>query len=137
MGANTTGTSSFAYATGVAITAALGGTPVPLASGQILHTGITVDGANTTFTVAPAGRYRISYAVNTTAALLLSTRIVINGGTAPASVVAPLLSLSNYSNEFITDLAAASTVQLQTVGAGINLTLVTGAGATLMITRLS
>lgn len=136
-GTNTTATSAFAYASGIAITASLTGTPVPLASGQILPTGITVDGTNTTFTVAVAGRYRIAYAVNTTAGLLLSTRIVLSGVPSLASTVDPLLSLSNYSNEILVDLAAGTTVQLQTVGASINLTLATGAGATLMITRLS
>lgn len=136
-GTNTTETSAYAYATGTALTAAAAGTAIPLASGQILPSGITVDVGNTTFTVAVAGRYRISYAVNTTAALLLSTRIVLNGTPNLASTVAPVLSLSNYSNEILVDLAAGTTVQLQAVGASINLTLVTGAGATLMITRLS
>jgi len=68
---------------------------------------------------------------------LLSTRIVLSGVPSLASTVDPLLSLSNYSNEILVDLAAGTTVQLQTVGASINLTLATGAGATLMITRLS
>lgn len=136
-GTNTTATSAFAYATGTALTASLTGTAVPLESGQILPTGITVDGTDTTFTVATAGRYRIAYAVNTTAALLFSTRLFINGAANVASTVAPLLSLSNYSNEIIVDLVAGSTIQLQTVGAGINLTLATGAGATLMIMQLS
>ncbi len=136
-GTNTTETSAYAYATGTSLTAAAAGTAIPLASGQILPSGITVDVGNTTFTVAVAGRYRISYAVNTTAALLLSTRIVLNGTPNLASTVAPILSLSNYSNEILVDLAAGTTVQLQAVGASINLTLVTGAGATLMITRLS
>lgn len=136
-GTNTTETSAFAYASGSALTAAVGGTPVPLPLGQILPTGITVDGTNTTFTVAQAGLYRISYAVNTTATLLFSTRIMINGVANTASTVAPILSLSNYSNEILINLAAPSTVQLQVVGASVGLTLVTGAGATLMIQRLS
>ena len=136
-GTNTTATSAFAYASGTALTASLTGTPVPLPSGQILPTGITVDGTYTTFTVAIAGRYRIAYAVNTTVALLLTTRIMINGVSSTASTVAPILSLSNYSTEILADLTAGSTVQLQTVGASINLTLATGAGATMMITQLS
>lgn len=136
-GTNTTATSAYAYSTGVALTAVAGGTPVPLASGQILPTGISVNAGNTLFTVTSAGRYRVSYALNTTAALLLSTRIMINGVAVTASTVAPLISLSNYSNEILIDLTAGSTVQLQVSGASINLTLVTGAGATLMITRLS
>lgn len=136
-GTNTTATSAFAYASGTALTASLTGTPVPLPNGQIIPTGITVDGTNTTFTVSAAGRYRISYAVNTTAAFFLSTRIMLGGVPNLASTVDPILSLSNYSNEILVDLAAGTTVQLQTVGASINLILTTGAGATLMITRLS
>ena len=136
-GTNTTATSAFAYASGTALTASLTGTPVPLPNGQVLPTGITVDGTNTTFTVHIAGRYRIAYALNTTVSLLLATQIAINGVASTASTVDPILSLSNYSNEILADLAAESTIQLQTVGASINLTLATGAGATLMITRLS
>lgn len=136
-GFNTTATSAFAYASATALTAAVGGTPVALPSGQILPTGITVDGANTTFTVSQSGLYRISYALNTTAALLLSTRLMINGVANTASTVAPLISLSNYSNEILLNITAPTTVQLQVLGASLNLTLVTGAGATLMIQRLS
>lgn len=136
-GSNTTQTSAYAYASDATITAALGGTPVALPLGQILPTGITVNGANTLFTVAAAGLYRISYAVNTTLSVALNTRIMINGVANTASVVAPLINLSGYSNEFLVNLAANSTVQLQLVGASISLTLVTGAGATLQIIRLN
>ena len=136
-GANTTATSAFAYASGTALTAVPTGTPVPLPNGQILPSGITVNGTSTTFTIAAAGRYRIAYAVNVTVALLLTTRVIINGAASTASTVAPLISLSNYSNEILVDLTAGSTVLLQAIGASINLTLATGAGATLMITRLS
>ncbi|MGI5899080.1 MAG: BclA C-terminal domain-containing protein, partial [Christensenellales bacterium] len=136
-GTNTTATSAFAYASGTAFTASSTGTPVSLPDGIVLPAGITMDGANTTFTVNVAGRYRIAYTVNTTAALFLGTRIVINGVPSLASTVNPLLSLSNFSNEILVDLAMGATVQLQMIGAGINLTLATGAGATLMITRLS
>lgn len=40
-GTNTTATSAYAYASGTALTAIAGGTPVPLPNGQILPTGIT------------------------------------------------------------------------------------------------
>ena len=136
-GTNTTATSAYAYATGSTLTATPGGTPVPLPDGQILPSGVTADASDTTFTIAVAGRYRISYAVNTTVALALSTQIVINGTPNTASTVAPLLSLSNYSNEIMVDLTAGSTVQLQAVGLSVSLTLTDGAGATLMIMRLS
>ena len=137
VGINTTATSSFAYASASALTAAVLGTPVPLPLGQILPTGITVDGSNTTFTIAQSGIYRISYALNVTAALLLSTRIMINGVANTGSTITPLLSLSNYSNEILLNVTAPTTVQLQVAGASISLTLVTGSGATLMIQRLS
>lgn len=136
-GTNTTATSAYAYASGGTLTASLSGTPVPLTNGQILPTGITVDGSSTTFTVSAAGRYRIAYAVNVTAAILLSTQIMINGTANTASIVDPVISLSNYTNEILVDLAAGSTIQLQVVGVSLNLTLTNGAGATLMITRLS
>lgn len=136
-GVNTTATSSFAYASGTTLTAVAAGTPIPLPLSQILPSGITVDGTNTTFTVANAGLYRISYTVNTTAELLLSTQVTINGTANAGSIVAPILSLSNYSNEILVNLAAASTVQLQVAGSAVSLTLVTGAGATFMIERLS
>lgn len=113
------------------------GTPIPLPLGQILPTGITVDGANTTFTISQSGVYRLSYVLNATATLAMSTRLMINGSANTASTVAPLLSLSNYSNEILLNITAPTTVQLQAVGTAINLTLVTGAGATLMIQRLS
>lgn len=96
-----------------------------------------MDVSNTTFTVAPAGRYRLSYAVNTTLGVAISTRLLINGTPNVASTVSGVASLSNFSNEIIFDLPVNSTVQLQVLGAAVGLTLVTGAGATLMITRLS
>lgn len=137
-GTNTTATSFFAANTsGAGLIAIAAGTNVPLPNAQVPTTGITPNGANEVFTVANAGVYRISYAVNITAALLLSTRIMINGGANTASTVAPVLSLSNYSNEILVNLAANSTVALQVVGVTVNLTLVSGAGATLMIERLS
>lgn len=66
---------AFAANTGGAVIAViLGGTNVPLPNNQVLN-GITVGGGNTTFTVPSAGNYLISYSVNTTAALAVSTRL--------------------------------------------------------------
>lgn len=137
-GTNTTGTSSFAAnTTGAGLVAISTGTNIPLPNTQIIPTGITLDATNTVFTVTNAGVYRISYAVNTNAALLMSTRVMINGTANTASTVAPLLNLSSYSNEILANLSAGSTVSLQVAGASVNLTLVNGAGATLMLERLS
>lgn len=137
-GANTTAVSAYAYASGIAVTATLGGSAIPLSSGQILATGITINGDNNTFTIANPGRYRIAYTINTAAAVSLSTQIMLNGSPITASIVSPGLSLASYSNEILVEVTTpATTVQLQAVGASITFTLITGAGATLMITRLS
>lgn len=134
-----TATSSFAdNTTGSAITVAIAGTPIPLPNNQILPTGITVDGTNTTFTIADAGTYRLSYTVNLTAGLLVGTRLVINGTANVSSTIAPVLSLSNFSNEILLALTGATTVVLQLFGIAASPSLQTGAaGASLMIVRLS
>ena len=140
-GPNPTATAGFAANTaGTSLSVALGGTPIPLPSAQVLSADIAPNAGNTVFTVATAGRYRISYHVNTTAALLMGSRLVINGVNNTASTVAPVLSISNYENEIEIDLAANSTISLQLypiVLAGLAVLLGNGAGASLMIIRLS
>lgn len=141
-GANFTTTTSFAANTSsaVALTILAGGTAIPLPDNQVLPAGITVNGANTVFTVSTAGRYRISYSINLTAAVLIGSRVVINTTTpVPASTISAVLSLSSFKAEFITDLAAGTTVELQLFGAA-TVSLLTGSGsqgAALMIMRLS
>jgi hypothetical protein len=113
------------------------GTLVPLPDSQVLPAGITVNGANTVFTVNTAGRYRLAYNLNTSTALASGTRLLINNAPNLASTVTPQL-LSHFSNEIITDLSAGTTVSLQMFGILGSATLLPGAaGATLSITRLS
>ena len=105
---------------------------------QFLSPDITVNGANTVFTVNAAGLYQLSYNVNTTAALASGTRLLINGVANTASTVAPVVSLSHFSNEILVNLNAGDTVSLQMFGVVSTATLLPGsAGATLSITRLS
>lgn len=138
-GTNVTATSSYADNTsGTAISVVVAGTPVPLPNDQLLPGDITVDGSNTIFTVNTAGRYRLSYHVNTTATLAMGTRLIINGAASVPTTLSPALSLSNYSCETMLDLTAGTTVTLQLFGLVATATLLTGAsGASLMITRLS
>lgn len=138
-GPNITATSAFAANTsGTALTVLVGGTLVPLPDGQLLSPDITVNGANTVFTVTNAGRYQISYNVNTTASLASGTRLLINGAANTASTVAPAVSLSHFSNEILLNLNAGDTVSLQMFGIASVATLLPGsAGAALSITRLS
>ena len=114
------------------------GIPVPLPDSQVLPAGITVNGANTVFTVNTPGRYRLAYTLNTSTALASGTRLLINNTPNQASTVAPSLSLSHFSNEIIVDLSAGDTITLQMYGLLGSATLLPGsAGASLSITRLS
>ncbi|MBY0050815.1 hypothetical protein H7K32_03795 [Brevibacillus agri] len=132
-----TNINAFAANTGGAVIAViLGGTNVPLPNNQVLN-GITFGGGNTTFTVPSAGNYLISYSVNTTAALAVSTRLLINGAAFAPSVASPALSLSSFHNTVIAPLGAGATITLQLFGLLGAATLLTGAGATLTIVRLN
>ena len=132
-------TTAFAANTsGTTISVVVAGVAVSLPDSQVLPAGIAVNGTNDTFTVNIAGRYRLSYQVNTTAALIMGTRLLISGTANTASTVLPLLSLSNFSNEILLDLAEGDTVTLQLFGLlGTAVLLGGSAGASLMIMRLS
>ena len=140
-GPNPTATAGYAAnTTGALITVFTSGTNISLPSAKLLSPDITANGSNTIFTVTPFGRYRISYHINTTASLLLGSRLIINGSIHPASVIEPVLSLSNYYNEIEVNLPAGSTISLQMyapliIGAA---TLISnGCGASLLIVRLT
>lgn len=102
--------------TGANIVVVLGGTAVPFPSDQNLGSGITVNGSNTVFTVATAGRYRITYRAATTIGLLMSSRVMINGTQANQSVNSPLVSTSQFIGDFITNLSAGSTISVEFYG---------------------
>ncbi|MCY9110236.1 collagen-like protein [Bacillus atrophaeus] len=138
-GTGLTATSGFASnTTGGLIAVVASGTTIPLPSDQNLSADVTVNGANTVFTVGPAGRYYISYQINLTAGLLVSSRILINGSAFTSSIISPAVPLSNFNNSFITTLAAGSTLQLQLFGLlGAAALLGGSAGAALSIIRLS
>lgn len=139
-GPNPSATAGFAANTvGSSFLVVLGGTDIPLPSAQQLSADIVPNGTNTVFTVNTAGNYRISYHVNTTAALLMGSRVLISGAANAASVINPVLSLSQFSNEFEVSLASGATVELQmfTSLLGTAVLLNNAAGASLMIIRLS
>lgn len=105
---------------------------------QILPSGIILNGANEVFTINTEGRYRISYHVNLTAALVMGTRILINGTNVVQSTVSSLIGLSSFSNEILIDISSGDTVSLQLFGlAGPAILLGDSVGASLMIMRLS
>ncbi len=138
-GAAVTADSAYAANTsGSTMGVILGGTPVPLPNSQILPAGITPNAANTIFTVATPGLYRISYTINTTATLGAGSRLIINGTPNMASTLTPGLSTSRFANEILVNLPANSTVSLELYGliAGAIL-LPNASGASLQIVRLS
>lgn len=136
-----TATAGFAANTaGGLVTVLVAGTNISFPSIQLLSADITLTGSNTIFTVNTAGVYSISYHVNTTASVLLGTRLVINGGNIPQSTVPPALSLSQFSNEILVSLTTGSTIQLQMYApliVGVATLLSSSIGASMMIIRLS
>ena len=139
-GPNLTATAGFAANTsGSVITAVLGGNTIALPNAQILSPGITVNAPNTIFTINTFGLYRISYHVNTTVSLLVSSRLLINGAPNTASTIAPLLSTSRFTNEIEINLGVGATISLQLFASIVAVaTLLNNAvGASLMIVRLS
>jgi hypothetical protein len=102
--------------TGSVIAVILGGTSVPLPSNQSLGSNVTINGANTEFTVLQTGRYRIAYGVNMTASLLVSSRLMLNGAPSAAGTVAPALAVSRLSAEVVLNLTAGDTIGLQLFG---------------------
>ncbi|MFC4403885.1 BclA C-terminal domain-containing protein [Gracilibacillus xinjiangensis] len=131
-----TETSGFAAnSSGTLISVVLGGSTIPLPDDQNLS-GITVNAADTVFTVPAEGRYLIMYNINLTAALLVGSRIVVNGVPLESSVRNPVLSVSNLSANVITNLAAGDTISLQLFGLLGAATLQGGQGAALTIIRL-
>jgi|GEM_PF-1143754 len=130
-------TSFASNTTGSVIAVVLGGTDVPLPSNQSLGSNITVNGANTVFTVGQTGRYRISYGVNTTAALLVSSRLMINGAPSAVGTIAPVASVSRLAAEVIINLTAGDNISLQLFGLLGVVTLLPGSqGAALVIQRI-
>ncbi|WP_330379793.1 BclA C-terminal domain-containing protein [Anaeromassilibacillus senegalensis] len=121
---------------GATIAVVLGGTPVPLPNDQVLDS-FTVNAANDTFTVPVTGTYLITYDVKTTASLLLSSRVLLNGTPLAGTIFAPAVSVSNLSATRIAPLAAGDTLQLQLFGLLGAAVLQGGNGANLTVVRLA
>lgn len=139
-GPNVTATNAYAASNrGAAFTVLRSGTNVALPDAQMLSPDITVNGANDTFTVAEAGRYRVSYNINSVTPLTLGARLMVDGAEIEASNVMPQTSpLSRLANDFLVDLPAGANVSLQVYGyAGLVTLLPNSVGASLSMVRLS
>ncbi|WP_444859564.1 BclA C-terminal domain-containing protein, partial [Bacillus zhangzhouensis] len=125
--------------TGPTIITVVGGTNIALPSNQNIN-GFTPNGSNDTFTVQQTGKYYITYQINTTVALLVSARLLLNGATViPGSIQSPVVSTTMISNTLIVNLTAGNTISLQLFGAIVTAILIGGGatGASLTIIRLS
>lgn len=124
---------------GSIITVIVAGTNISFPNAALMSPDITLTNGNTTFTVSTPGLYRISYHINTTAAVGLGTRLVINSANVPQSTISPALALSQFYNEIEVNLTAGSTIALQMYApliVGAATLLSGGAGASMMIVRL-
>ena len=139
-GPNVTATNAYAASTkGAAFTVFMDGTNVALPDAQTLSPDITVNGANDTFTVAEAGRYRVSYNINSVTPLPLGARLMVDGAEIAGSNVMPQkMALSRLANDILVDLPAGAKVSLQVYGyAGLVTLLPNSIGASLSMVRLS
>ena len=89
--------------------------------------------------MAEAGRYRVSYNINSVTPLTLGARLMVDGAEIEASNVMPQTSpLSRLANDFLVDLPAGAKVSLQVYGyAGLVTLLPNSIGASLSMVRLS
>lgn len=134
-------TAGFAANTeGSLITVFVAGTDISFPNIQLLSSDITLTSDDTLFTVNTSGVYRISYHVNTTAAVLLGTRLVINNGNMPQATIPPAIALSQFYNEIEVSLEAGAKIRLQMYApllVGAATLLGNSLGASMMIIRLS
>jgi hypothetical protein len=98
---------------------------------------ITVNGANTVFTVGTAGTYLIAYSVNFTASTTVGARVTRNGAPIAASVLNSGAAVTSLNNQSVTALAAGDALSLQLFNMTGNAPLTAGSGATLTIVRIA
>lgn len=120
---------------GSKISVSKNGTLVPLANAQSLD-AFNKNTGNTVFTVPKTGRYFIKYFIHLTSAVLMRSEILVNGTTVAVTVNNPVLSTTSYCAQAILNLVAGNTISLRLAGYNGNITLQSGAGASLTIIRL-
>ncbi|QNP47529.1 collagen-like protein [Diaphorobacter aerolatus] len=120
---------------GAIINVVIGGTPVPLPF-TLNSANFLANGTNTVFTATTAGSYLVSYKIRTTAALLMSARVSINGVPAAPLTDAPGVSVSSFEAQAIIALAAGDTIALELADLIAAAILQNGAGAYMTVVRV-
>lgn len=121
----------FSNDSGTVIAVVLGGTTVPVASQNAAQN--VVAGA----TVAENGVYQLSYCLRTTASVLVSTRLTINGAGLISSAVSPSTAEDTFCRTTATTLVAGDVVSLQAYGLLGAIVLTNPGGAELSILKLA
>lgn len=79
----------------------------------------------------------VTYRVSTTAALLMSSRVLRNGAPLAGSTFAPLVSVTSFEATTFAALTAGDTLELQLFGLLGAAVLQGGSGASLTVVRLA
>lgn len=111
------------------------GTPVPLPT-ITASIGFTPTGDDATFIVDQTGTYLFMYQIHVVTPEAYSAQILLNGTPIPASVYEPNTTSSFYQANFIQDLAAGDTLQMQLWGIDLTATLSGGNAASLTLIQL-
>lgn len=121
--------------TGSPIDVTLSGTAIPLPQSQVLN-NFTVDSESQSFTVLESGTYLVNYRILITESMLLSSRILMSGGTLEGSAFTPTTTTSVYSATTFATLAAGDVLQLQLYGLLATAVLQGGNSTSLTVIRL-
>lgn len=116
----------------------LGGTNVPLPDSQyIIDPDYTKNGANTHITVGESGVYYISYKINLTNAMPVSSRLLVNNASLHQSQIQSNTSRDHFAADVVVRLNAGDTISMQLYGLLGIATLNSGQGAALTIIKVS
>lgn len=126
---------SFVNSSSPVVAVVLGGTDIPLPTAGATN-GVTANGTNTAFTIGATGVYQVSYQVQATNALQMSTQVLANGS--PMGVLQDTNSVARdtWSASAVVSLAAGDVLELQAFGLLGAVTLDGGVGAILSIVRV-
>lgn len=126
---------SFTNNLGTTIAVLLGGTPIPFPT-TTASDGVTVNGPGDTVTVTTPGAYQVSFRVQSTAALLASVEVRVNGAGVPSLNDGVTLSTNTWQGSAVLNLSAGDTISLSAYGLLGALVLDSGTGASLSLVRV-
>ncbi len=116
----------------------VGGADVPFSGPSDLGSGVAHTAGTTTFTVASAGRYRVTATANITAGVGAAFAVAVNGTVDASTNVDFLVATGQTTTDGILTLAAGDVLTLRDNSAvPFTMALAPGVGATLVIQRLS